>query len=114
MAQKNECPICRREIVPHVDLPVLTRKAIIEFLIKFECSVSSEEPACFTLIEELISKSADYLSYALKFLNHMIKTNKDIYDADKNMSGFNIVQRVKYLLVKIRNDQDLNEEDVLI
>jgi hypothetical protein len=114
LAQNPQCPICRREVVPHVDLPVLTRKAIITFLLKFECSVSSDEPACFSLIEELISKSADYLSYALKFLNHMIKTNKDVYDPDKTVGGFNVVQRVKYLLVKIRNDQELDENDVLV
>jgi len=56
LAVKAECPICRREVAPAVELPALTRKAIIDFLIKFECSVRSEQTQSFDLVEKLINE----------------------------------------------------------
>lgn len=96
------------------EMPMISRKHMIDFLIKFDCSASSDERQNLQLIESCISQHQDLLSYALKFINHMIKTNEDVYSTEKDSQGFDMVQQLKYLLVKIRNLEDKDSEDVLI
>ena len=66
------------------EMPVLTRKHMIDFLIKFDCSARTEEKQNIQLIETCIAQHEDFLSYALKFINHMIKANQDVYLTNQN------------------------------
>ena len=75
------------EMEPHVqggqpatsdELPVLTRKALIDFILKYECSASSEQKKNFDLIDKCIQDGNTFLSYALKLIHHMISNNQEI------------------------------------
>jgi hypothetical protein len=51
------------------------------------------------------------LGYALKIINHVIRCNEEVYGGAPLADGYNIVQKLKYLLVKIRNLQ-IEQADV--
>ena len=58
----------------------MAKKHLIEFLMKFDCSSDANEKAILKLIDTCIKEHEDYLSYALKLINHMIKTNSEVYE----------------------------------
>jgi hypothetical protein len=97
---------------PHVDLPILTRKAIISFLLKYECS-AMDELKTLKAIEACIAQPKDFLSYAMKLINHVIKNHKDVWHPNSE-KRLKTVQGVKLLLIKVRNLEDLDKSDVLV
>lgn len=66
------------------EMPILTKKYMIDFLMKFDCSFEANEKKTLKLIDSCIKKHGDFLSYALKLINHMIKTDANVYLADPN------------------------------
>lgn len=99
------------------NLPVLTRKAIIDFAIKYECTSNECIGLSFKLIEQFISEPTNFLQYAMKLLHHAIRNNKEVIGLKHqslSQQGFNTLQRIKYNLVRVRNLKDLDENDVLV
>ena len=97
------------------EMPILTKKYMMDFLMKFDCSFEANEKQTLKLIDSCIKKHGDFLSYALKLINHMIKTDANVYLADPNaQQGFGIVQQLKFLLIQIRNLEDRDSDQVLI
>ena len=55
------------------------------------------------------------MSYAIKLIGHMISNSRSVYAADQaDTAGFNTVQQLKYLLVKIRNLKEVDGQDVIV
>lgn len=94
-------------------LPPLTRKVILDFILKYEATGNECAQDCFRVINECIEEASTFLQYSLKLLHHMIRTNREVMTGS-HQTGFNVVQRIKFYLIKIRNLKDLDEEDVLI
>ena len=61
-------------------MPIVTKKHLIDFLMKFDCSSGPNEKAILKLIDTCIKEHEDFLSYALKLIKHMIKTNSEVYE----------------------------------
>jgi hypothetical protein len=81
-------------------------------VLKFDCAANSEINSLFALVEKCIADSETFLQYALKLLIHAIKTCKGVFEQAEG--GFNAVQQIKYLLIKIRNLDNAAEEEVLV
>lgn len=60
------------------DLPVLTRKAIMDFLLKYECPANEFLTQTFEQVNRCISESKDLLQYAMKMLHHLIRNNSEV------------------------------------
>lgn len=87
---------------------------MIDFLLKFECSAGREEKLRLKLIDSCIGEPEIFLSYAIKLIAHMISNSRSVFAADQaDAAGFNTVQHLKYLLVKIRNLQ-ADGRDVIV
>jgi hypothetical protein len=109
-------------------LPVLTRKAFLDFVLKYEATANECVDQCFGLVNECISEPSSFMQYAIKLLHHLIKQNRDVIgtktEADSKVTadqqvqlrqqGFSTIQKIKHYLIKIRNLKDLDEDDVLI
>ena len=50
----------------------------------------------------------------MKLLHHLIRTNKEVIGESLANANFNVIQQIKYYLIKIRNLSDLDVEDVLV
>lgn len=84
------------------EMPVIVRKHMIDFLLKYECSANTSQTYNIKLIDKCITDYQDFSVYALKLINHMIKYNTEI-----DQEGFNVIQKLKYFLVRIRNTSDM-------
>ena len=88
---------------------------MIDFLLKFECSEGPEEKLRLQLIDRCIGEPEVFLSYAIKLISHMISNSRSVYAADQaDAAGFNTLQHLKYLLVKIRNLKEVDGQDVIV
>lgn len=61
----------------------MTEKYMIEFLLKFDCSAETSQKRNISLIEKCIARPALFLSYAIKFIEHMIKSNEEVYSSNQ-------------------------------
>jgi hypothetical protein len=61
---------------------------MIDFILKFDSTSNELKNECIQLIETCIDDHKSFLSYALKLINHLIKSNKSLYDAsDSDQQG---------------------------
>ena len=76
---------------PTGKLPPLTRKVLLDFILKFDASANECASDCFRVINECIEEPTIFLQDAWKLLHHMIRTNREVQSPNEGQGGFNVV-----------------------